>query len=363
MQRVERNSNLELFRIILMLFIVAHHYVVNSLMMKDMSANPFALNSMFFYLFGAWGKTCINAFVMITGYFMCKSHITLKKFLKLLFEIVFYNVIIYSVFIFTGYEKLNIWGIICALVPVRVIGSGFSGAFLIFYLCIPFLNILIKHLNEKMHLRLIGLLLFTYVILGTMPKFLVIMNYVSWFIVIYFIASYVRIYPKALFDKTKIWGFATILSLLISIVSVVLCLRFSFGYYYFIADSNKIFAVITAFCSFMFFKNIKVKKSKVINIIASASFGVLMIHANSDAMRQWLWSDTLQNAKVFHTNFCYFHFFCSVFGIYIVCTCIDLIRIYLIEKPFFKLYDKVSPKMYCVFNRIESKLLKTFNVN
>lgn len=363
LQHIERNTNLELFRIILMLLIVAHHYVVNSGMMTDMSANLFALNSMFFYLFGAWGKTCINAFVLITGYFMCKSHITLKKFLKLLFEIEFYNLIIYFVFILTGYEKLTVWGVICAVVPVRVIETDFTGAFIIFYLCIPFLNILVKNLNEKMHLRLIGLLIFTYVILGTIPKFTVIMNYVSWFIVIYFIAAYVRIYPKAIFDKTKVWGFITIISLLISILSVVLCLSFSFSDYFFIADSNKILAVVLAFSSFMFFKNVKVKNSKVINIIASASFGVLLIHANSDTMRQWLWSDTLQNAKVFHTNFCYLHFFCSVFGIYIICTCIELIRIDLVEKPFFKWFDKISPKIYNVFQRTENNLLKTFHLN
>ncbi len=82
-QTGHRNTNLELFRIISMLFIVAHHYVVNSGMMAEMSANPFAANSLFFYLFGAWGKTAINCFVMITGYFMCKSHITVKKFFKL----------------------------------------------------------------------------------------------------------------------------------------------------------------------------------------------------------------------------------------------------------------------------------------
>ena len=62
-----RNSNLELFRIILMLLIVAHHYVVNSGMMSEMAKDPFAANSLFFYLFGAWGKTAINGFVMITG--------------------------------------------------------------------------------------------------------------------------------------------------------------------------------------------------------------------------------------------------------------------------------------------------------
>lgn len=77
-----RESNLELYRIIVMLLIVAHHYVVNSGLTSiggPISSNPISLKSLFLLLFGAWGKTGINCFVLITGYFMCKSQITLKK--------------------------------------------------------------------------------------------------------------------------------------------------------------------------------------------------------------------------------------------------------------------------------------------
>lgn len=96
--KVLRNSNLELYRIIVMLLIVAHHYVVNSGLGEVLQESPLSGRSIFFYLFGAWGKTGINCFVMITGYFMCKSQITLRKFLKLLCEVLFYNIIIYAIF-------------------------------------------------------------------------------------------------------------------------------------------------------------------------------------------------------------------------------------------------------------------------
>ncbi len=79
-------SNLELYRIIVMLLIVAHHYVVNSGLMEVMMSQPTSGKSIFLSLFGMWGKTGINCFVLITGYFMCRSEITLRKFLKLLLE-------------------------------------------------------------------------------------------------------------------------------------------------------------------------------------------------------------------------------------------------------------------------------------
>lgn len=77
-----------------MLLIVAHHFVVNSglagadgpLMNDNISAN-----SIFLSLFGAWGKTGINCFLMITGYFMCTKKNTFRKFLKLMGQIYLYR--------------------------------------------------------------------------------------------------------------------------------------------------------------------------------------------------------------------------------------------------------------------------------
>lgn len=43
-----RNSNLELYRILVMLAIVAHHYVVNSGLMQLMDADPLNPKSIFF---------------------------------------------------------------------------------------------------------------------------------------------------------------------------------------------------------------------------------------------------------------------------------------------------------------------------
>ena len=47
-----------------------------------------------------------------------------------------------------------------------------------FYLTIPFLNILIKNIDEKKHQMLLTLCFFIYVILGTVPKLTVKFNYV-----------------------------------------------------------------------------------------------------------------------------------------------------------------------------------------
>lgn len=168
--RKERNSNLELYRIIVMLLIVAHHYVVNSGLMPMMKEDPLHIQSIFLYLFGMWGKIGINCFVMITGYFMCKSHISLRKFMKLLLEVYFYNIVITGIFLLTGYVRPSFSTVFYALVPIQGFGVNFVACFMVFYLLIPFLNLLIQTMNSKLHLRLILLCLLVYSVIGTMPR-------------------------------------------------------------------------------------------------------------------------------------------------------------------------------------------------
>lgn len=348
--KMERDSSIELFRIITMLCIVAHHYVVNSGVMGEFNLNAIAEErSLFELLFGWGGKTGINCFVLITGFFMCTSSITLKKFLKLFLEIEFYRVIIYFIFVQTGYTTISFRGVLDAFLPVFSIWAGFIGSYLVFFLFIPFLNLLIQSMNEKQHRMLIGLCL----LVGTVPQTFMnadsVFTYPCWFMVLYFIASYIRIYPKDIYNNKRLWGFATVGMLLLSWISVIILTHLlqrggTLSSYHLVSDSNKILAVSTAVCAFLFFKNLKLKYHAVINTIASSSFGVLLIHANSDTMRQWLWGDLLKVAQAYHTRYFMLHAVLSVAGVFLVCTVIDQIRIRFIEKPFFRWYDKAAQK-------------------
>lgn len=103
-----------------MLAIVAHHYVVNSGLMEIINeSGPMSFPSLFLLLFGCWGKIGINCFVLITGYFMCRSHITLRKFLKLFLEWMFYKIVIYFLFALFGYEVFSLKEVVKVLTPLQ----------------------------------------------------------------------------------------------------------------------------------------------------------------------------------------------------------------------------------------------------
>lgn len=331
--RRKRDSNLELFRIITMILIIAHHYVVNSGLMEvireDVQQYGINAKSIFYLIFGAWGKTGINCFVMITGYFMCKSKITLKKFIKFLVQIYFYRIVIYLIFLFTGFEPFSVKTLLKAILPITQIDKNFTGCFLIFYLCIPFLNILVGNMIKRQHELLLILSLSVYVVIGTVVN--VSFNYVTWFCILFFISSYIRLYPIPLFENTKIWLICTLISFLVSCMSIICMLWIGekigkYNPYFFMADSNKIFAVTTGISSFMLFKNFKIKYNPFINAVASTCFGVLLIHANSDTMRRWLWKDFLHNVEMYNSKNFLLHAVCCVIGIFVICSLIDLLR-------------------------------------
>lgn len=361
-----RQSNLELFRIITMLHIIAHHYVVNSGLTYangPIPSNPLAFRSIFLLLLGAWGKTGINCFVILSGYFMCQKHISPKKYARLVFEVTFYKVLITIIFWVSHYEPFTLHTLIRTVLPVTELGTGFTSAYFVFYLFIPFLNILIHHLDEKQHIRLIALLSFMYVFLGTFkPLFNVTMNYVSWFVALYIMSSYVRMYHKDIYEQKSIWLHGSIACLSLSALSVIACTWISFKsgenfFYFFVSDCNSLLPVATSFSLFMLFRLLKIPQSKVINTIASSIFGVLCIHANSDIMRRWLWEDVFKNVLYYFSPYGYLHPLIVVPLVFFICSFIDITRIIFLEKPFLKTIDKHINHWTITLERIEYRLL------
>ena len=140
--------------------------------------------------------------------------------------------------------------------------------------------------------------------------------------------------------------------IVLSMSSVIACLKLDLNPYWFVSDSNAILAVLVGISSFMFFKDVRISYSKFINTLGASTFGVLLIHANSDAMRTWLWRDTLNNIGWFNNDVLVViaHSIISVLLIYSICTLIDCLRIKFLEKPFFSRFgdkiDKLENKIF-----------------
>lgn len=349
-EKANRKSNLELYRILVMLFIVSHHYVVTSGVLEKMYEAPMSANSIFLFLLGAWGKTGINCFMMIAGYFMCKSRITLEKYLKLIFEVLFYNIVIASVFYLAGIGSIK--AIVKSFLIIQSIDSNhYTACFLAFYLLIPFLNILLQHISKQQHQGLMCVLLFLQVFFGTVPGFYVVVDYILWFATVYIVAAYIRFYPPG---KRK-WGIWTGVFVLAGMGSILakLALGKEGAVYEYVADCNTFIAFALAVCSFLYFKDLNIKDRTAINVIGGSTFGVLCIHTNSDAMRSWLWGSVLSVPERFGLGTVQLVLFslAGVVLIFAVCTAIDVGRKTFLEKPFMNYVGKSA-----IFKQLKKRL-------
>ena len=370
---VQRDSNLELFRCITMLLIIAHHYVVNSgLLASDgpVWENPCSWRSLFLLSFGAFGKTGINCFVLITGYYMCKSSITSRKYFRILAQIYFYRIIIAIVFALSDYQPFSMKVLVQIFLPFLEINRNFINCFILFYLFIPFITTLVKNMTIRQHILLILLCLFIYTIIEPIPWTMVPMHYVSWFMILFFIGSFLRIYmDKYMKQENNIWtiGGASVL-IIISILSILMIAWLtgritlnSHWEYYFVGESNRPLPLITGIMTFVVFKKMRLPYIPIINTIGASTFGVLLIHANSDTMRRWLWRDLLHNVDMYGSPWLVAHAVGSILAIFIVCVAIDRLRILLIEPPMMACFDKLWPSVVKRYNCFENWFTKKTN--
>ena len=351
MKEVQRQSNFELLRIVAMAVIVAHHYVVNSTVMDQFAqegGNSF--NYLFLKLIGAWGKTAINPFVMISGFFMCTSALTARRFLKIFLEWMFYAFVVYGVLLVFGFERCSSRRLFYLFfAPFAYVDRGFTHSFLGFYLGIPFYNLIIKNTDGKGLYLLAGGLLALFVLPITFFRNGAVFHHVFWYMTLYFVGACIRLYPLEWMGRNKVvvplllGGIVVASGAIFGRILYPCFMTKAFGVVASVHESSTLFAFVIGAAVFLAFKNLRLGYQPWINTIASCMFGVLCIHAASAAMRFWLWRVVCRVPDYAYANLgiLALHATCCVVSIIVVCCLIDLARQRWIEKPFFNRFLNV----------------------
>lgn len=124
-----RESNIELLRIILMIFIIMHH-IISSVIAPDFSRKGFACIDIILH-------TVVIIFVLISGYFGIKLRI--KTLVSLVLQVVFYSLILtlLGVYVFKiGYTI----DIIKSLLPLSGNFYWFMTVYIELFVLSPFIN-------------------------------------------------------------------------------------------------------------------------------------------------------------------------------------------------------------------------------
>lgn len=224
-------------------------------------------------------------------------------------------------------------------------GAAFTPTFLALFLLIPFINRLIHAMDKVSHARLLVLLLLFYTIAGTffLNDFF---EYIGWYVTVYLIGAYLRLYPIAILQNVKKCFLLVAITLALDAASILYFtyLNHSFNIYYFVADSNRILAILSAVALFSLFRSIDMGRQRWINSISSATFGIFLIHTQTN-VREWLWYEVFRVKDFFECDYLWLHAIVTISTVYVICLFIDIIRQKLIEKPLFVWLDKRFPAL------------------
>lgn len=346
-----RESNIELLRIVAMLLIVLVHLLGKTSAINDVGRNSVIYYPMWF-LYGICGMGN-NVLIIVSGYFWNKTRFKLNKIVELWFRVFFYSVTLTLAARYILKIEL-VSGLKQACFPLINSEYWFFTAYVGLYFLTPYLKCLIENLNRIEFKKLLLILTGLFSLIPTLFGCNSWLNDggslgIVWFIYLYLIGAYIQRYR---FEKKNIFWIKVMISMLLIAPSAKVILEITkldnmFGRNIeMLFSSNSIFCVIASVAIFYFFLNIDIKKDKVRKIaeyLGQGCFGVYLIHNNRN-IAHYIWRKLDAYYWVVERNNLFVMILICVF-VFVVCNIVEHIRAY----AFAKLYvNKYMDKM-CIW--------------
>lgn len=326
-QKTSRDSKFELLRIICMVFIVTHHFLLHG----GFLAGAIGANYYFAIILQALSRMAVNIFIIISAYFLITQKFRFKKCLKLWLTVVFYTIMIFLIFLCFGLVKFSFGTMFLSFLPVINQAYWFITAYFIMYLFSPYLNILINNLDKNKYVYLlVGISALSFLVTFGLTNSLPIFSGYNalWFLCLYLMTGYLRKFDFKLTKDKNV----------IAIILFIACLLMSI----YKGDYSSPFVFINSFIVFLWFKQSKSFYNKNLNYVSGLMFGVYIIHENfllSGRMYNNIFCTSLHNSGPFSLLI----MLGFVAALFVVCCVIEALRQLLflwIEKLILKIKSK-----------------------
>lgn len=287
-----RESNMELLRILSMCGVIILHF-----------NNPtigggftYTQGTKLYYILLLLESLCIcavNVFVMISGYFLCRTQArTLTKPLNLLIQVIVFSLFTYVIRCLGGGDTLSLQGLFRAFLPC----NWFVILYIALYIISPYINVTLRCLERKDCQIWIGIMIAIFSIWPTGVEVLeevssreiiglsTISAYGSqWgytlvnFVLCYCIGGYIAIHKACEIKRSKN---VTMIIVCVGIIFGWACINDKIGY---LTERSAFsycnpFVIIEALLVVLFFKNIKLKDSRIVMKMAKGAFAVYLLH-------------------------------------------------------------------------------------
>ena len=337
----KRQANFELLRIVAMFMIICLHYLV-----KGRVAMPFPFVtkenpvSVFAWLVEAFCIVAVNCYVLISGYFFVESAWKPGRLVSLLFQVLFYSLLIPVLFLGAGLVSagdFDVFDWIGFIFPFGTEHFWFATAYFVMYLFAPFLAAGIRQMKKRDLQILIALLLAFFSLEKTiLPVHLATDRYgydFGWFLCVFVVAGYIRQYGIPWLEKQSravgAYAFSCLLIWLLALLSNTFGGEIqTFALY---ADAlynyNHLLCAAGAVSLFYVFKNLRIKEGRfagVVRKLAPFTFGVYLLHEHMLVRYEWMEWFGVEKVK---ESFLFVpHLLLCVLIVYTVGTAVDFVR-------------------------------------
>lgn len=336
----KRFANIELLRIIAMLFVIVLHYLGKGGTLLAWGDDNFTVNSYIAWAIEAFALVAVNVYVLISGYFLVDSQFKIMRIIKLWLQVFFYSAGIWLIFLALGKVPADYTGIYwyaMFLMPITSQHYWFASSYLFMCLLAPFLGVAARKMSKKQLQTCIVvlLLLFSRVwrILLPMSAAIDDRGYgIFWFVCLFMIAAYIRLYVPITgkWKKPLFLYFLSSVVLFLSLPGIGTLSQITGklpDYYNVFYEYNAPFTVIGAIALFLAFRNMHVEDSKMsnaINKLASLTFGVYLLHEHT--LLRTLWNSLWSVTEYYQTRYFLIHFIVVVSCIFLAGCIVDAIR-------------------------------------
>ena len=288
----ERQSNIELLRIICMFMIITHHFAVNVWYPDMLSLHtPSSVGETIVLLSHCMFFIGVNCFVLISGYFSIKT--SLRGFLHLYGFYAFYALLIALTQYFgdTQYIQLSFSEkcfhvAVHSLMPWENNNFWFLNAYLGLFMVAPLLNVAIANLTRFNYIRIIVLLTILNVVFGNMLSIDLLNTWgfsVAQFIYLYMIGGYIRKFvsiESIQVHRRHSMGVYVVSAILWGTFVAIQIYQFPFvGRFYKAFSYNNVFVLTAAIGFFLFILSFDIK-SRTINWLASSCLAAYLLQGS-----------------------------------------------------------------------------------
>lgn len=313
MTKKKRRPEFEVLRVLSMVMVILLHYLSKGNLLTNFGVEYSGTN-LGFWILEAACLVCVNVYVLISGYFLTEAPFRLSKLVRLWCQVLFYSIGVTLICMLTGIvnyrDYLDFYQLQFFCFPVINGHYWFGTAYILMYLFSPVLAHGVKKLEKK---QLGGLILIILVPFCLVKSILPVPlsvddlgNSFVWFLILYLIAAYIRLYGFPLLEKKTtafMWYFFSVCGILVSVAAFGILHKNTAAYEHGMTipdDYNFIFVLTGSLGLFMLFKEMRFRESrltKYLTAIAPYTFGVYLLHEH--LLLRYRWLEWLQVGKTY----------------------------------------------------------------